>query len=105
MKISKRILILIGLTIFIVNQVSAQVKSLDNIEAVVNKDIILHSDLNRAEKKLKNFYKDNKRKLPTGIDLTKQLLDKLIGDSLQLQVAEQIGLRIKSISCMAPVII
>ena len=80
---------------FLTNQVSAEIKPIDNIEAVVNKDIILSSDLNRAEKELKSFYRESKRTLPTGIALKKQLLDKLINDRLLLQVAEQIGLRIK----------
>lgn len=66
----------------------------DKIEAVVNQEIILSSDIKRMQKDVVNRYTKKGQTLPAGNELQKQILDKLITDRLQLQVAEQIGLRI-----------
>ena len=76
------------------SQVTAAAEPIDKIEAVVNQEVILTSDITRIEKEVQKRYRDNNKILPTGDDFYKQLLDKLIGDSLQLQVAKKLGLRI-----------
>jgi peptidyl-prolyl cis-trans isomerase SurA len=91
--IKKTFLVLIASSLFLC-QAFAQNKPVDKIEAVVNQDVILTSDLKRLEKELKGIYKESGKSLPSGDDLQKQLLDKLITDRLQLQIAEQVGLRI-----------
>jgi len=75
-------------------QVNAEIKPVDKIEAVVNQEVILASDLTRIEKEIKKQYKENNKALPADIDLEKQLLDKLINDRLQLQIAKKVGLHI-----------
>jgi len=75
-------------------QANSEIKPVDKIEAVVNQEIILTSDLTRIEKEIKKQYKESNKTLPADIDLQKQLLDKLINDRLQLQIADKIGLHI-----------
>ena len=94
MKLIKNILLPFICTTLLVPQVFAERKPLDKIEAVVNQEVILTSDLTRITKELKNRYKESGKTLPADNILKKQLLDKLIGDRLQLQIAEQMGLRI-----------
>lgn len=73
---------------------AAQIQ-LDNIEAVVNKELILNSDMVDMKREIINRYKENNQPIPADFD--KQILDKLINDRLQLQVAEMIGLRINDV--------
>jgi len=74
--------------------VSAQSESLDKIEAVVNKEVILSSDITRMKKDITARYQNNGQTLPPENDLNKQIVDKLITDRLQLQIADRIGLNI-----------
>lgn len=74
--------------------VSAQNIPLDKIEAVVNQEVILSSDITRMRKDIVSRYKKGGQALPADDDLQKQVLDKLISDRLQLQIADRIGLRI-----------
>ena len=94
MKLIKNILLPFICTTLLVPQVFAERKPLDKIEAVVNQEVILTSDLTRITKELKNRYKESGKTLPEDNILKKQLLDKLIGDRLQLQIAQRMGLRI-----------
>jgi len=75
-------------------QVFAEKIPLDKIEAVVNQEVILSSDLQRTQLEIQERYKNSDQSLPSGDQLTKQILDKLITDRLQLQIAQRIGLRI-----------
>ena len=77
-----------------VPMVLAQNETLDKIEAVVNQEVILNSDLLRMRNDIINRYKKGQQALPADEDLDKQVLDKLITDRLQLQIAERMGLRI-----------
>ena len=94
MKLIKNILLPFICATLLTPPVFAEEMPLDKIEAVVNQDVILTSDLTRLEKEIKNNYKKNNKPLPNGNDLKKQLLDKLITDRLQLQIADRVGLRI-----------
>ncbi|MCW8994984.1 MAG: peptidylprolyl isomerase [Psychromonas sp.] len=94
MKLIKNILLPFIFSTLLIPQAFAQRKPIDKIEAVVNQEVILTSDLKRLEKQLKSRYKESGRSLPTGSDLQKQLLNKLIDDRLQLQIAQRIGLHI-----------
>lgn len=69
-------------------------KPLDKIEAVVNQEVILSSDITRMQKDIISRYAKKGQTLPSDGDLQKQILDKLITDRLQLQIADRIGMRI-----------
>lgn len=77
-----------------ITTVLAQNEPLDKIEAVVNQQVILTSDITRMRKDIVARYKKSGQTLPADGELQKQVLDKLISDRLQLQIAERIGLRI-----------
>ncbi|MFT6985611.1 MAG: peptidyl-prolyl cis-trans isomerase SurA [Psychromonas sp.] len=94
MKLIKHILLPLVCATLIAPPVLAQSKPLDKIEAVVNQEVILTSDITRMHEEIKNRYQESGKTLPEDDSLQKQLLDKLIGDRLQLQIAQQIGLRI-----------
>ena len=69
---------------------------IDKIEAVVNQEVILSSDITRMKKDIISRYAKNGKSLPADNELQKQILDKLITDSLQLQIADRIGMRINN---------
>ncbi|MEL0629319.1 peptidylprolyl isomerase SurA [Psychromonas aquatilis] len=94
MKFTKKLLSALILASSIPSFTNAAEVQLDNIEAVVNKEIILSSDMQNLKKELVQRYQESGQTLPDKENIDKQILDKLITDSLQLQVAEQIGLRI-----------
>lgn len=74
--------------------VSAKNIPLDKIEAVVNQEVILSSDITRMQKDITQRYQKSGKQLPEEDEFKKQILDKLISDRLQLQIAERIGMRI-----------
>jgi len=77
-----------------VSMVSAQNEPLDKIEAVVNQEVILSSDITRMQKDITTRYQKSNQPLPSDAELKKQIVEKLITDRLQLQIAERIGLHI-----------
>ena len=95
MKLTKRLLSTVILCSVMSQTTTAAQIQLDNIEAVVNKELILNSDMANMKQEIINRYKENNQPLPADFD--KQILDKLINDRLQLQVAETIGLRINDV--------
>lgn len=96
MKLLKKLLLpfICATLILPMTQVSAQNVQLDKIEAVVNQDVILSSDITRMQKNIITRYQKKGQPLPADNELKKQIVDKLITDRLQLQIADRIGLRI-----------
>lgn len=94
MKLIKNILLPFVCSLLITPNLFAESTPLDKIEAVVNQEVILASDIKRMQKQIKSRYTESGKALPADDTLKKQLLDKLIGDRLQLQIAQRIGLRI-----------
>ena len=96
MKLLKKVFLPLICATFIlpVTMVSAESVQLDKIEAVVNKEVILSSDITRMEKDISARYQDSEQALPDDDEFKKQILDKLITNRLQLQIADRIGLRI-----------
>ena len=72
----------------------AVTQSLDNVIAIVNKDVVLQSELDRLIHKVQTDATEQHQSLPPYSQLHKQVLDRLIEDSLILQQAERQGLRI-----------
>lgn len=71
-----------------------QIEELDRIVAVVNKGVITKSELNRRIQLLKKQLKESKTKLPPESVFRKQVLERLIIETLQLQIAEKRGIRV-----------
>lgn len=98
MKLLNRVL-LPFLCATLVSQIASaetQNQLIDKIEAVVNQEVILSSDITRMQKNISSRYEKNGQALPGESQLKKQILDKLISDRLQLQTAERIGMRISN---------
>lgn len=94
MKLTKRFLSALIFASTLPQLALAAEVQIDKIEAVVNKELILSSDINNLKYDLINSYQESGQELPDPKSMDKQLLDKLISDRLQLQIAERIGLRI-----------
>jgi len=73
-------------------------QELERIAAIVNDDIVLQSDLdNRLTQVLQKFAQQNTQ-TPDTLRLTAQVLDQLIIENLQMQLAEQKGVHIADAS-------
>lgn len=73
---------------------SADNASLDKIVAVVNDDVITHSELDHALITIKSQIAQEQTPQPSEAALQKQVLDQLINKKLQLQMATQAGIRV-----------
>ncbi len=67
---------------------------MDKVLAVVNKDVVLASQQEALVQKVKASAQESGQSLPDDVTLRKQALDRLIQESLQLQLADRQGLKI-----------
>jgi len=77
-------------------QAQAELTKLDEVIAIVNEEVILASDVNALTSSVKARATKAGQTLPSQEVLTQQALDKLIIDSLQLQMAKKMGMRISN---------
>ena len=73
---------------------SAQTQAIDSIVAIVEEDVILRSELDRAMARVLTQFRAQNRQLPPRDVLERQVLDQLIMVELQIQRAEATGIRI-----------
>ena len=71
-----------------------QTASVDRIVAVVDDDVILKSELDRAELNVKQQYTGHTAQLPPEDVLQKQVLERLVTERVLLQYAKETGIRI-----------
>lgn len=88
----KQLLIAAGLSL--VTATSQAVELLDKVVAVVNQDVVLESQLSGLVNQVRQSARAAGQPLPEEQLLRKQALERLIQESLQLQLAERLGLRI-----------
>jgi peptidyl-prolyl cis-trans isomerase SurA len=74
--------------------VAAVYQPIDTIIATVSNDVITQSDLDKKVAVVKENFLAQGQPLPAEKEIIKQVLDRLIIESLQLQMAEQSGLQI-----------
>ena len=72
----------------------AAAQELDSIVAIVNDDIVLQTDFNTRLGKIKQQFKNSNTKAPDIETLKSQVLDQLIIENLQLQLATKKGVYI-----------
>lgn len=77
-----------------VNIKAAEVKLFDSIVALVDDDVVLNSELERKIKGFKDRLKEKGANLPDEKTFKKQVLERLIIDSIQYQLAERSGVRV-----------
>ncbi|MDH5738029.1 MAG: peptidylprolyl isomerase [Gammaproteobacteria bacterium] len=74
--------------------VHAKVEILDRISVVVDEDVILQSELNERIQMIKDSLLAEKKPLPPEDMLHSQIIERMIVESLQIQVAERAGVRV-----------
>lgn len=74
---------------------TASAQPLNGIAAIVNEDVVLESELNARETMVLNQLQTQQQaQLPPRSVIRKQVLDRLIVENLQLQMAERTGIRV-----------
>ncbi len=73
---------------------SAQVQTLDKVVAIVDDDVILASELQERLALIKQNLQQRNMQMPPDDVLVKETLDRLILESIQLQLANRYGVRI-----------
>lgn len=74
--------------------VTAEAKMIDRIIAIVDESVVLESELVRRSNSIISQIKERKQVVPSLQILRKQVLDRLIVESLQVQMAKRVGVRI-----------
>ena len=85
---------LTGLLLATGQVVSAQIEMLDQVVAIVDDDIILASELQERIQGVRNSMEARGVEMPEEEVLVRETLDRLILDSIQLQLANRYGVRI-----------
>ena len=75
-------------------ETSSQLQPLDRIAAVVDEDVILQSELDRALGNIKAQYADHPEQLPPDDVLQRQVLERLVLSKLQVTRAADTGIRV-----------
>ena len=73
---------------------NAQVVPLDSVVAIVDEDIILSSEVRDRVQQIKASATQRGMELPDDETLVQETLDRLILESIQLQLADRYGIRI-----------
>lgn len=89
----KLISLLSGLMLLL-NAGSAGAETLNRVVAVVNDDVILESELDNRETMIVEQLRQQQAQLPPRPTLRRQVLDRLVLENLQLQLAERSGIRV-----------
>ncbi len=75
-------------------QAQAKEEQLDKVAAIVNASVVLESEVQDLLKNIKAQAKKNNQSLPSDSALRTQVMDKLINDSLILQIGERMGVQV-----------
>jgi peptidyl-prolyl cis-trans isomerase SurA len=80
-------------SLFTVNTYAAE-ELLDRVAAIVNSGVVLESEVNDLLKSIKAQAEQNNQALPSDKALRTQVMDKLISDSLVMQIGERMGVQV-----------
>ncbi|MBV1878641.1 MAG: peptidylprolyl isomerase [Pseudomonadales bacterium] len=96
MNMKNSFLTLFSALIFLIatQPVHAGLVILDEIGAIVDEDVIMTSEIEIRRKAIKAQLSNSKQQLPPEAALNKQIIERLVVESLQLQMAERAGVRI-----------
>ncbi len=87
-------LLLASLLTSLVNAKRPEIIELDYVVAIVNKDVITNSELERKLQEITRQLEAKNTQLPPKSVLRKQVLERIVIDQIQLQLAKQTGIRI-----------
>ncbi|MGJ8690933.1 MAG: peptidylprolyl isomerase SurA [Thalassotalea sp.] len=74
--------------------VAAKPKELDRVAAIVNKSVVLESEVQELMTSVKNDSKRNNQALPSDRALRAQVMDKLINDTLIIDLGNRMGVQV-----------
>ncbi|MES2536479.1 MAG: peptidylprolyl isomerase [Pseudomonadota bacterium] len=74
-----------------------QVRLVDTIVAVVNNEVITYQDLEARTRLIEQRMKSQNAQMPPRAELQKQLLERMIVDRAQMQLAKEVGIRVDDI--------
>ena len=74
--------------------VQAQLQSLDRVVAIVDNDVIMHSQLDARMVEVRQTLSKRGNALPPEHVLQQQVLERLIIENIQLQIGDRSGIRI-----------
>ena len=92
----KQLLLAATLALSLATPASAAVQTADRIVAVINNGVITLSELQQREAEITASLKRQNVALPPASVLSRQVLDLMVNEQLQLQYAASNGLRVKS---------
>jgi len=91
----KHLLLLIVLSTFTLSiPVFSQIQLIDKVIAVVDSGVIMESELNERVQGIVFRLRQNGTELPPKKELEKQVLERLITEEIQLQIADRAGIKI-----------
>ncbi|MFO8023778.1 peptidylprolyl isomerase [Thiohalophilus sp.] len=73
---------------------AAPIQELDQVVAIVNDDVITRIELDQRLERIKSQARQQQQRLPDEQTLERQVLENLIVEELQLQLAEKAGIRV-----------
>ncbi|MBU2708030.1 peptidylprolyl isomerase [Zooshikella marina] len=94
MKLVQRLLLAATLSAAAIFNVNAEIQPLDKIIAVVDKDVIMQSQLNERLAMVRLQLKQKGSNIPPEHKLREQVTERLIVESIQMQMAERAGIKI-----------
>jgi len=87
-------LVLTGFLSIPVNAKAPEIIELDYVVAIINKDVITNTELERKLIEITRQLEAKNTQLPPKSILRKQVLDRIVIDQIQLQLANQTGIRV-----------
>lgn len=86
--------VLLALSATTTSSANPEIVELDRIVAVVNRDVITASDLDKRVRQIKQRLQESNTRLPAEDVLRRQILDNMILEEIQLQLAQQGNIRV-----------
>lgn len=84
--------LLLGVTLCAHTVFAAQ--EIDRVAVVVNNGVVLESDINGLLRSVKQQAQDAKQQLPDDATLRHQIIERLVMDNIQLQLADKMGIKL-----------
>lgn len=84
----------LDVTIAASNRTSPRIYELDRIVAIVDQDVITQSELETRVRRIKLDLQNRNTRLPSDKVLRRQVLERIILEQLQLQMANRVGIRV-----------
>ena len=86
---------LLGLALLVVGMSASAAQELDRVVAVVDEDVVLVTELLERVQYVERQFEANNMQLPPRDVLVNQVLERLVLDSIQLQMGQRAGVRIQ----------